>query len=584
MALLGLAAVIALAAAPASAIDPADQAATHAYLQAEYELRRTAAANLQAQRALTLALTKRIGGECAGVLKGAPSGEIEADNQEAPKPSPRQLGERARTSEQNETIEGELAALFSSTLPASDRNALEAFVARTNALSWSDPRVAAAVHQFNSFRTQAVSDAPADVCADMRAWAASGFHVLSQASREFAGRQEALRASIGIGVLSSPDALLKRYEGRSERGLLARTEALEVKIIRAEFDGTTGEQHLDRVLGRPETFLERREHEPVLGRGRTRSGQHYTVRSEPREAGAPGEHCRLRVSVSLEGQPGAGILGALISTENPICVTARSFNRGAPACKGNVTELVRVVAPSVRTVELSVAGGPTITSRVIALRGRHGLVAGLYVQALHLHGSREITLTERDAGGAAVRTDVLEHVPECPEPKRARGPEPNFVELAHATTPTGTPFAINGVFLRFHGQEETDLLVGAGVSGRAEQEEGEGVVGPFGSGKPKTYAWSLALECAPHPFAIVYGFLRAPGATVAARTPGGLVPLTVVPLAAKLHAPGPLVYGVFTAIPSELVVQRADGSTLYTESLVRKAAEEAEFCAGYAER
>ncbi|HLH14466.1 MAG TPA: hypothetical protein VKV16_06720, partial [Solirubrobacteraceae bacterium] len=101
--------------------------------------------------------------------------------------------------------------------------------------------------------------------------------------------------------------------------------------------------------------------------------------------------------------------------------------------------------------------------------------------------------------------------------------------------------------------------------------------------KPKAFPWSLALECPPHEVAIVYGILAGPGASVLARTPQGLVPLTVVPLAADLHAKGPLVYGMFAALPSELVVRRADGSTLYSENLTARAREEAQFCEGYAE-
>jgi hypothetical protein len=91
------------------------------------------------------------------------------------------------------------------------------------------------------------------------------------------------------------------------------------------------------------------------------------------------------------------------------------------------------------------------------------------------------------------------------------------------------------------------------------------------------------MECQPHEFAIVYGILSPPGDSVLARTPAGLVPLTKVAIAADLHSGGPLVYGVFSTLPSELVVLRSDGSTLYSESLATKGKEEAEFCAGYAE-
>ena len=68
-----------------------------------------------------------------------------------------------------------------------------------------------------------------------------------------------------------------------------------------------------------------------------------------------------------------------------------------------------------------------------------------------------------------------------------------------------------------------------------------------------------------------------------ARTAQGTVALNIVPVEPRMHAKGPLVYGVFSALPSELTVLGANGSTLYTEDLQAKATEAAQFCEGYAE-
>jgi hypothetical protein len=70
---------------------------------------------------------------------------------------------------------------------------------------------------------------------------------------------------------------------------------------------------------------------------------------------------------------------------------------------------------------------------------------------------------------------------------------------------------------------------------------------------------------------------------VVARTPEGAVALDAIPVEPRVHAKGPLVYGVFNALPSELTVLGANGSTLYAENLQAKAAEAAQFCEGYAE-
>jgi hypothetical protein len=70
---------------------------------------------------------------------------------------------------------------------------------------------------------------------------------------------------------------------------------------------------------------------------------------------------------------------------------------------------------------------------------------------------------------------------------------------------------------------------------------------------------------------------------VLARTATGLVPLVKVPIARRWHARGSLFYGVFPTFPAELIVRRANGTTLSHESLATKAREEAQYCEGYGE-
>ncbi len=123
---------------------------------------------------------------------------------------------------------------------------------------------------------------------------------------------------------------------------------------------------------------------------------------------------------------------------------------------------------------------------------------------------------------------------------------------------------------------EPFLSVDTGV----DPELNEPAIGP---GASNAFPWSLSIGCAPHPYAILYGILAPPGKSVVARTPQGAVALNVVPLEPRLHAKGPLVYGVFSALPSELTVLGANGSTVYTENLQAKATEAAQFCEGYAE-
>ena len=93
----------------------------------------------------------------------------------------------------------------------------------------------------------------------------------------------------------------------------------------------------------------------------------------------------------------------------------------------------------------------------------------------------------------------------------------------------------------------------------------------------------LEASCSSHPFTIVYGWLKAPGASVLAQTSTGLVALAKAPVPAALHAKGVIAYGAFPAPPTALVVRAPDGRTLAREDLSRRAAEQTEYCEGYAE-
>ncbi len=143
------------------------------------------------------------------------------------------------------------------------------------------------------------------------------------------------------------------------------------------------------------------------------------------------------------------------------------------------------------------------------------------------------------------------------------------------TTPYGEPLTIEGTLLRLEGHTEFSL---GPQSNRGNSVTVEGL------GQSKQFRWNLSTECAPHPYSLLDGILIAPGASVLVRTPTGLTPLTKVELAASTHAPGPLFYGVYTTPPTEIVVERSDGSILYTENITARATEETEFCEGYAEK
>jgi hypothetical protein len=212
-----------------------------------------------------------------------------------------------------------------------------------------------------------------------------------------------------------------------------------------------------------------------------------------------------------------------------------------------------------------------IKSHAVRVPRRDGGPAGIYAQEIRGSTSHAVSLVELNAGGVVVLTVKL---PRYRCVKSHTEPEglPTSMELASANTPEGEPFTITAFGSL---NDEPFLSVDTGIDPRLEPA--------IGLGTSKAFPWSLSIGCAPHPYTIIYGILMPPGKSVVAQTPQGVVALNVVPVEPRVHAKGPLTYGVFSALPSELTVLRANGSTIYTENLQAKATEATQFCEGYAE-
>jgi len=575
--LLAASAVVAMALPARVAATPADTTTTHAYLLAEYALAQAFLRDAPVSLAHTTALLESLGNECHGVLAGEPSEEGPQFQEGAP--TPRARGERQRSERQRDTINQELSRALEVAGDQPDLAAVEAYGAQTTALSWSDPRVAPLVGRYAGYLKERATLPAPNVCADMKAWAASGYHVLSPASRTFEAAEAARLESLAPPApsLSSLRSLLKRYEGPAERALARRTDALLVRYAEEDARSLKQDLRLQRALGVPENPLEAREHEPVLGRGNTPAGARFIVRDEP-PTSSFGSSCRRSVSVEFiePAKEGSGSFSRE-SSETSLCLSEHGEGPSV-ACGEKTEEISLAVPPAVRTVRPELSNGHAITSRVIRIPSRYGGPGGVYAQALRIPTPYPISLIELDRSGRIVHALKREDLPRCRRESAPQGPK--FVALARGITPSGEPFAIEGSFVRFaHNHTDFSVEVTAGNF----RSRGEEATGTLGGSEPKAFDWSLADECPPHPYAIIYGLLSAPGDSVLARTPEGLVALNKVQIAAHFHSKGPLVYGVFSTVPTELIVRRSDGSTLYTQSLTGTAREGTEFCEGYAE-
>jgi hypothetical protein len=541
-----------------------DAQATHAYLIAQYKLGTALLHGAAAARGAESAAAAQIARECPGVVSGMPQ---EPSLKPFPAPPPRVRGENARRSQQKQTIEDELGAVVARAGNSSYRPAEEAYVAEVRQLSWSNPAIASALQAASTARLEAVSAPAPPFCADARAWAQSGYRALPVASREFeasrAARRRAARAEE-----RSLGALLKPYENAPDRALIRKTNALENRLLASAGAAVRTFFSLERIVGFPKVGAE--PPKPIaLGHGRTAAGTRFQV-SGSRPLGTPGScHGSATVAYTRPGAPEVLIVGG---PNNPICLSSPRYRHPALFCEVGIETIQTAVPASVRSVRLVLADGRTIESRVVRVPRRDGGPAGVYAQEIRGSTSHAASLVELNAGGGVVLTVALPRY-RCVKSRKEPEEPLTVTELASGHTPEGETFTIS-TFGSING--EPSLSVDTGVDPELNEPT-------IGLGASKAFPWSLSIGCTPHPYAILYGILVPPGKSVVAQTPQGAVTLNVVPVEPHVHAKGPLVYGVFSALPSELTVLGASGSTVYTENLQAKATEAAQFCEGYAE-
>lgn len=547
-----------------------DQAATGALLEAEYELVKATLARAGALESAGAEAAKALGDECKGVLAGAPEEPVleEEDPRTAqPKLSGRAQGERARSQLEKQTIETEIGETLNGAADRVLRGPYDAFIAKASPLVWSDPTVTSLVRQKATQLREELIGSPVAVCAEMRAWAASGFHVLPLGSRLL---KEAREARDRQAVDGNLEKLLRPYEDHTSRVILKRIKTLTGDLretLRNLESSLNTEYHLDLALGEKAFPLTRRRHVPVIAKGRTHAGTTFVIRPGAHER--PEDSCKYEVQVEVD-QPEGSNLSSI--NDSGLCLGKLSHPNPSSSCSRSVETIQFATPPDVSRALIRLSNGKTVTTAIVHIPAKYGGPAGVFINAFATHNSYPVVAQELSRDGQVLRTINLKRDRCTQEAGEEPGPEP--VNLTTVTSPSGEPLPIEATLHRFHGQTELLLFPAAGIRGSEGGDE---------PGKPRQFQWDLSTECAPHPYSLLDGILTQPGASVLARTPTGLTPLTKVGLAASTHAPGPLFYGIYTTTPTEIVVERADGTVLYTESLTVKATEETEFCEGYAE-
>jgi hypothetical protein len=582
-------------------VKPQDRAATDAYLTAEYEYVKAVAASTTASMSAGEALAKRLGGECPGVLAGAP-GKRTGPPKVAP--SARREGEENREDKQRNDLQQELSVVWSLAVdePYRDAALVKARVQRS--LQWSDPTVTHFVQADAVLEEQGLQHEAPAVCADMRAWVASGYRTLSPATKTFI-REREIELTTAYGYLQRGNLAeafsdpLSPYEGPHEKALMRAIVKLElekfkiVKPLEGIYTGLrtalgfTPIKKIPLNTGPPKGSL-------VIGKGKTAAGGNYTVRLEPRHSRPKGPlslDCEPTVTIETSSGDQSGSLFK-ISGSSEACLSRSHPESAKVECEEGLVTVEVQTLPSARTVSLRLSDGRRIVSRVSLVPARKGGPFGFYYQAVRGPSPIPVSVSELDAHGRVLRTVKLKRVLECTKNPIHYLPGGRRT-LARASVPEGPKFTIVGEHYRREGHTyseiELDIPQGRAFGFGPGPGGGEGVsisVGNMGPGRGRgssRFSRQMETSCEPHEYAIVYGLLKSPHDTVLARVAGVLQPLRRVPIPANLHAGGVLAYIVLSSVPTELVVRTPSGKTVETENLTKLARETAEKCQGESE-
>jgi hypothetical protein len=600
-----LALTLVSAIAPASvAATSEDAASTHAYLTAIVNHDEAELANLPQSVAATKAVATRISGECPGILTGAPPhGESFVFGLIGPEagasPSPRAIGEQSRQSRQRGDLELELAFALNDPQTQSDREATEVLIRALTPLKWSNPKITFLL-RLSIAAGQEQLDFPAPpVCADMKAWVASGYATLSPTSKEIASRAEQLlKRALELLALSEQahiqplPKVLAPYENASDRALARRAEALARRLSKGTETLAAIEKSLKATVGLPTPKAPKVEppkrKPPVIARGRTAAGGKFVVRAERLSRSLRRAGCTTDVTITEPSRPQEGLIEVLSTGGGTGRCLSRSHVQPEQAvhCNSGLLTIEADLLPTARSVVLQLSDNRTITSPAIRVPARLGGPAGLYYQVVRGPSPIPMSLTELDAQGRTLAVLKLPTVVECTKNPVKYFPG-GIVRLAHASLPQGPSFTIRGERYRELGTvhfelklevSSEEMLFGGGsgdFGGSVEQG-----VSPY---EGRAFEPKTSSGCQPRPYAIVYGLLKAPRDTVLARVSGTLVSLRKLPIPEHLHAGGVLAYGAFSPLPTELLIRSAHGRTIARQNLSQAAQSNTETCEGEAE-
>lgn len=216
--LLPLLVMLPLAVAPSPALASSqDVAATHAAIVAGNALARAGVAGINLAQSKIDSFNRKLARECPGVGNGTP--ETGA----------------------SQPMSYEVAVALWSIAYGSVAGPIHTFAKAISALHWTSSRINRIAHTFVSNLTALATIPLPDLCADVRAWSASGFTTIPPHVAELDHHVEA------IELPEDPWRLLAPYERPGDKGLVAYIKRAEARIAEAEF--VLGQKDWYLVLG-----------------------------------------------------------------------------------------------------------------------------------------------------------------------------------------------------------------------------------------------------------------------------------------------------------------------------------------------
>jgi hypothetical protein len=203
---------LAVGLAPArAAAAPEDVASTHAYLVAGYTILHTAVTTWSTVEVSIHKLDRKFAAECPDVAAGSPQNEVE------------------------QKLSYEVAGALWATGYHTDAALVQKFDKIVTPLKWSNPAITRRAHDLTTGLREMVALSIPNLCADVRAWGATGFQTVPTSTLSFDQHVEA------INIKEIPWHLLTPYVQPAEKSLIASDERLSTQFDNLETERGFGD-------------------------------------------------------------------------------------------------------------------------------------------------------------------------------------------------------------------------------------------------------------------------------------------------------------------------------------------------------